>query len=52
MRGSEDHTHPLWVLASLEIWWRLFVDASAPPELPLADLARLSPRFSIDDVAA
>jgi asparagine synthase (glutamine-hydrolysing) len=52
MRGSEDRTYPLWILASLEIWWRLLIDDSAAPDLPLGELSRLEPRSSIDDVAA
>ncbi len=37
---------------SLEIWWRLLVDASASPEMTLSELSRLEPKLAIDDVAA
>jgi hypothetical protein len=50
--GTADHTYPLWVLTSLEIWWRLFVDASATPDMPLSELSRLEPRLALDDVVA
>ncbi len=50
--GSADVTYPLWVLASLEIWWRLFVDASATPDTTLDELSRQEPRLSIEDAAA
>ena len=50
--GTADHTYPLWVLISLEIWWRLFVDASASPEMPLTELASLEPIRTIDDAVA
>jgi asparagine synthase (glutamine-hydrolysing) len=52
LAGRADHTTPLWVLTSLEIWWRLLVDASASPEMKLTELSRLEPKLSIDDVAA
>jgi asparagine synthase (glutamine-hydrolysing) len=52
VNGSADHTYPLWVLTSLEIWWRLFVDATASPEMPLGELSRLEPKLAIDDVVA
>jgi len=52
LAGRADHTYPLWVLASLEIWWRLLVDASASPEMTLSELSRLPPQLAIDDVAA
>ena len=50
LAGTADHTYPLWVLASLEIWWRLLVDASATPDMPLGELSRLEPKVGIDDV--
>ena len=52
LSGRADHTYPLWVLVSLEIWWRLLVDASASPEMTLSELSRLEPKLAIDDVAA
>ena len=52
MEGSADHTYPLWILTSLEIWWRLFVDASASPEMTLGELSHLEPSRAIDDVIA
>jgi asparagine synthase (glutamine-hydrolysing) len=51
LAGRADHTEPLWVLTSLEIWWRLLVDASASPEMTLTELSRLEPKLAIDDVA-
>jgi asparagine synthase (glutamine-hydrolysing) len=52
LSGAADHTYPLWVLTSLEIWWRLFVDASASPDMPLGEMCRLEPRLALDDVVA
>jgi asparagine synthase (glutamine-hydrolysing) len=51
-RGTADHTQPLWMLTSLEVWWRLFADATASPDMRLDEVARLEPRLSIDDLAA
>jgi asparagine synthase (glutamine-hydrolysing) len=52
MAGAADHTYPLWILASLEIWWRLFIDASASPEMTLSELSKVEPKLAIDDVIA
>jgi asparagine synthase (glutamine-hydrolysing) len=52
MAGRADRTYPLWILTSLEIWWRLFVDASASPEMAPDEVSRLEPRLGIADVVA
>jgi hypothetical protein len=52
MTGQADRTYPLWILTSLEIWWRLFVDASASPDMTPSEISRLEPRLGIDDVLA
>ena len=52
LAGTADATYPIWVLASLEIWWRLFVDATATPDATLDELSRHEPRLSIEDACA
>jgi asparagine synthase (glutamine-hydrolysing) len=52
MAGRVDRTYPLWILTSLEIWWRLFLDGSASPEMTTDEVSRLEPRLGIDDVLA